>query len=274
CRAAAQALWGEGALLAYVGVWGASGLAEALKEESAELPKPLVRTGSAVAPRVACFTPKLHGVEAPEPPPADAGVLLVPTHGVTAEERTRWSGPHGAWLCDVVSLFRVRLQVTEACVARVSMGGKSAGYRGRFPSVAEEVMLALRLGRPVYLAGGFGGAAGDVGRVLALGRPWTGSDLPSFRPYAEPARQALVDAHRELFRPPPWHDLPATLPELVGFLADHALGGPRWPDNGLTADENRELFVSEDPARVAKLVRTGLRRRFLDRWGMLVLEEE
>lgn len=271
-RAAARALWAEGALLAYVGVWGASGLAEALAEESAELPKPLERAGTAVAPRVACFTPKLHGVEPPEPPPAEAGVQLVGTHGVMAEERARWSGPHADWLCDVVSLFRVRLQVTEACVARVSMGGKTAGYRGRFPSVAEEVMLALRLGRPVYLAGGFGGAAADVGHVLALGRPWTGPDLPAFRPYADPARQALVDEHRDLFRPPPWHDLPATLPELVGFLADHALGGPRWPDNGLNAEENRELFACADPARVATLVRTGLRRRFGDRWGMQVLD--
>jgi hypothetical protein len=40
------------------------------------------------------------------------------------------------------------------------------------------------------------------------------------------------------------------------------LGGPKWPDNGLTFEENRRLFASKDSDEVAYLVVTGLLRRF------------
>lgn len=153
--------------------------------------------------------------------------------------------------------------VRGGCIALSGGGpGKTVGYSGRFAGLAEEVMLSLRAGHPVFVAGGFGGAARDVGALLGLARPWAGSELPTFRvPYGEKCELELQERH-DLFRPPPWADLPVTVAELVRFLKEHALGGPRWPDNGLTPSENRALFESVDAAEVAGFVEAGLRRRF------------
>lgn len=43
-------------------------------------------------------------------------------------------------------------------------------------------------------------------------------------------------------------DLPTRGQDIPEYLASFAIGGRRWPDNGLSVDENRDLFESEDPA--------------------------
>ena len=59
------------------------------------------------------------------------------------------------------------------------MTGREFGSRGRFPGVAEEVLMALAFNKPVYLVGGFGGAAEAVGRVLGLSRGVAGHAVMS-----------------------------------------------------------------------------------------------
>jgi hypothetical protein len=46
---------------------------------------------------------------------------------------------------------------------------------------------------------------------------------------------------------------------LVTFLRRHALEGPHWPDNGLTPDENRALFLATRADEIFMLVEKGLR---------------
>jgi hypothetical protein len=48
-------------------------------------------------------------------------------------------------------------------------------------------------------------------------------------------------------------------------------GGPKWPDNGLTLDENRMLFASKNSDEVANLVLSG--RRFAKERGPQSLED-
>jgi hypothetical protein len=69
--------------------------------------------------------------------------------------------------------------------------------------------------------------------------------------------------YQRLFRPPGLPFLPLDTAGLVDFLEEHALLGRHWPDNGLAAAENRELFNSKEPARIAALVTRGLKTRFL-----------
>jgi hypothetical protein len=47
--------------------------------------------------------------------------------------------------------------------ARVVLGGKTSGYGGFIPGIFEEALLAMELGTPLLILGGFGGAA----RVMA-----------------------------------------------------------------------------------------------------------
>jgi hypothetical protein len=52
--------------------------------------------------------------------------------------------------------------------ARIVLGGAVAGYSGSKPGILQETLLALQKGHPVYLLGGFGGAARDAAIALGL----------------------------------------------------------------------------------------------------------
>lgn len=65
-------------------------------------------------------------------------------------------------------LTAMRRATTLRTDARVALGGKIAGFKGRMPGVVEEVLLATEHGQPVYLLGGFGGAARDVAADLGF----------------------------------------------------------------------------------------------------------
>lgn len=60
----------------------------------------------------------------------------------------------------------MRVRMTEDIDARIVMGGKVSGYTGRWPGIVEEAYLALAAGRPLYVAGGLGGAAARVADLL------------------------------------------------------------------------------------------------------------
>ncbi|TMQ04389.1 MAG: hypothetical protein E6J90_28585 [Deltaproteobacteria bacterium] len=71
-----------------------------------------------------------------------------------------------------------------------------------------------------------------------------------------------VAAAPALFRPAGFSNLPLTFAEAMAFVAGYSIGGPGWPDNGLTLDENRQLFATRKQARIVELVLRGLQRRF------------
>jgi SLOG cluster2 len=120
-------------------------------------------------------------------------------------------------------------------------------------------MLSLAQQKPVYIAGALGGAAEDVGSLLGLAHPRLGAVPSCLKADPEDAEPKLIDLADRL-RPGPWTDLPITAKDLASFLKAHALGGPKWPDNALSFEENRRLYASREPDEVASLVRTGLLR--------------
>jgi hypothetical protein len=157
--------------------------------------------------------------------------------------------------------FRRRLAVTDASVARFVVGGTTDRYSGRFPGIPEEVMLSLAQAKPIYLAGAFGGATTDIGSLLGLAHPRKGQIPAWLQPQPE-EEASIISTIGDKLRPGPWTGLPVSSDELALFLKAHALGGPKWPKNGLTFDENLRLFDSNDCDEVADLVASGLRRRF------------
>ena len=127
------------------------------------------------------------------------------------------------------SLTALRQRMTNETDARVVLGGQRDGYKGRIPGVIEETTLSIQAGQPVFVAGGFGGAAGDV--ATALG----------------------VD-------PEGWLGLPDRVgsPELVEL--QDAASDARWEvtRNGLTLEQNRQLAISYRASEIASLVVVGL----------------
>jgi SLOG cluster2 len=79
-----------------------------------------------------------------------------------------------------VALTAMRTLTAEVSDARIVVGGKVAGFDGAMPGVAEEAACTLKEGKPIYVAGGFGGAATLVGLIVAPDLyQWLPPDLPS-----------------------------------------------------------------------------------------------
>ena len=91
----------------------------------------------------------------------------------------------------VDGLTSVRNFITRASTARVSLGGKVQGFKGRMPGIAEEALAALHVSQPLFLLGGFGGCAHDIVEELGL------SPRAVFRPWA--SREAFASfSHKDL----------------------------------------------------------------------------
>jgi hypothetical protein len=117
--------------------------------------------------------------------------------------------------------------------ARVVLGGRLADFAGAMPGVAEEALETLHHDEPLYVAGGFGGAAALVAQVLGLADfSWAPDDFPSHT-----SDRRITHAEEQL-----------------GAMA----GSVR--SNGLDADQNAQLACTHRPGDVASLVVLGLSR--------------
>lgn len=129
----------------------------------------------------------------------------------------------------VMALTGLRSRLADLADARVLLGGKRSDYAGRIPGVVEEAILSIRGGKPVFIAGGFGGAAADMVVTLGLDpERWLDvADRTSAQDQAELAASAEAAA---------WD---AT-------------------SNGLTVEQNQRLAVTYRASEIASLVVRGM----------------
>lgn len=120
---------------------------------------------------------------------------------------------------------------------RVLIGGAREGFQGEIPGLMEEALLTLESGKPLYLAGGFGGVTLDIAQALGVD---DGSWLPPTNP--PPTDPRYSQGYAQLAR-----------------LAS----SPAWRGlhNGLSDEENRKLAASHRPSDIATLVALGLGRQ-------------
>lgn len=154
-------------------------------------------------------------------------------------------------------LSAMRETVVAQTGARVVLGGKPHGFLGLLPGIVEESLMALRREQPVYIAGGFGGAA----RLVALaiqGKKPEGLTL-DYQMKASPSYRDMLRVHdRECARNPTLRgvDYDGVVDELArcGVTGLAAM-------NGLSADENKELFQAGSVDAALYLIMKGLANR-------------
>jgi hypothetical protein len=127
----------------------------------------------------------------------------------------------------------LRRHLIQRSGARVLVGGQLRSSLGRMPGLLEEALLAADAGQPLYVAGGFGGAAACLARAL-------GYDDGTWTPPGYPADAEGFDE---------------ILAEIVRSVREHS------PTDGLTDIERRQLAVTHRPGDIASLVVRGLARR-------------
>ena len=126
------------------------------------------------------------------------------------------------------SLTAMRRTMLNATSARVVLGGRVEGYMDSMPGIAEEALLTIQAGRPLYVVGGFGGCARDIAESLHL-------------------VEALGDAARRA-----WDGRKA-----FSAYRFHSLS------NGLTYDENCTLAKTPHIRQAVGLILRGLGRTVL-----------
>lgn len=65
------------------------------------------------------------------------------------------------------SLTKMRVEMENNAHARIVVGGRMMGYSGIMPGIIEEFKIAIEADHPVYVVGGFGGAARYIANVLS-----------------------------------------------------------------------------------------------------------
>ncbi|MFV8750754.1 TIR domain-containing protein [Nannocystaceae bacterium ST9] len=146
------------------------------------------------------------------------------------------------------SMTSMREQQTADIDARVVMGGKLDDYTGRMPGVLEEVLLTMQADKPTFVIGAFGGAAGMIADVLA------GHDRVEMTWAHHRGAPHLVEM-RELYERREGSFL--DYPEMLAFLRER---GPAGLNNGLSDEQNRELWRTRELGRIVALVLEGLTR--------------
>ena len=132
------------------------------------------------------------------------------------------------------SLSAMREFVTANSDARVIVGGKLADYQGSLPGIIEEAISCLAADRPLYVAGGYGGAAAAVAGQL-------GYDDQEWAPANFPQGSASLEIKKAL-----------------SGLSAAMTSQPA--NDGLTESERSQLASSHRAGDVATLVVSGLAR--------------
>ena len=143
----------------------------------------------------------------------------------------------------------MRIRMAKESDARILLGGKLKGYLGYIPGIIEEAYQSLSAKKPIYLLGGFGGAAKCLVNVIQGQRPmeltnefqYDSDFLLEFRKYSVGKSSIYID-----------YDY------LVDFFRQITIEAIS-EQNGLSVEENLIIFESTNIHELIFLILKGLR---------------
>jgi hypothetical protein len=160
-------------------------------------------------------------------------------------------------------LTAMRERMNQDIQARVILGGKTVGYTGTYPGLAEEADLAIRSRKPLYLIGGFGGCASVIidaingKKAVELTQAYQ-EQSKSNSGYAAFVK-AFNDRAAALGKDTAGQRLvePIDYAALVARFKEYGVAGLSAA-NGLSLEENDTLFTTTDVKEMVYLVLKGL----------------
>lgn len=150
-------------------------------------------------------------------------------------------------------LTQMRQEMESNCNARIFIGGRTKGFKGKCPGILEELMIAIHYNHPVYLVGAFGGITKDAidtlnGKVpdsLSAEYYFDNSDYRSlFNYYNENHPNNAIDYKNYL-----------------SVLQSIGLKGIA-EQNGLSESDNLRLTTTPHISEMVYLIMKGLTNRF------------
>lgn len=143
------------------------------------------------------------------------------------------------------SLLKKRTMRNERSDALVALGGRAEGYKGFLPGVIEEVLIAVKSGKPVYLVGAFGGTIGLLTDYI-LNEKSIDEVYKSFNPDEE-----LMGLN----------EFKTKLKEYSTLLPTLKENGISSLNNGLSQEENDILFKSTNITEIISMILKGLKKK-------------
>lgn len=145
------------------------------------------------------------------------------------------------------ALTEMRRRMNREIDARVLVGGRLSGQAGLLPGVVEEAALSVEDAVPLYVVGGFGGAASLVGAALR-GEPTPELSLD----YQQNNTSGYTDLWEEA-------GLRRARPDFGELRERLARSGQEANRNGLSLEQNDRLLATSDIDEIVALLLRGLR---------------
>lgn len=141
------------------------------------------------------------------------------------------------------SLKSMRHEMESHIDARIILGGRVTGFKGYMPGLYEEALNAAKANHPLYLLGGFGGASA---RLIQLIKGETSSDKLFEECCSHHLYQEFVSY------------LDKEKGEMNFKVLDVFSNNMSVLKNGLSKEENEQLFVTTNVTEIIALVLKGL----------------
>ncbi len=145
------------------------------------------------------------------------------------------------------SLTKMRNEMESNVDARIIIGGRLQKFKGKYAGVVEEFLIAANENHPIYLIGGFGGAARAIADIIdkknmqALQtEAFKGDDYQDFVEYYN--QTSVLDQ--------------IDYDDIVNRISTYEF------DNGLSVEENKRLYYTTNVLEIVSLVLKGLNNKF------------
>jgi len=151
-------------------------------------------------------------------------------------------------------LTAMREEIIRKTNARIMMGGRTLGFKGKYPGLVEEALLTLTASKPLFLLGGYGGASLAI--CQALQGQQTEALTESYQCQNE-GYKALLQEYNHRIVEQQLDLAPIDYQALNKTFADFGMNNLH---NGLSDEENNRLFETVNYDEAIGLILAGLAR--------------
>jgi hypothetical protein len=145
--------------------------------------------------------------------------------------------------------------------ARILLGGRLDGFSGFLPGIFEEALVTFESDRPLYILGGFGGAAETLANAILAGGNKCPEELTvEWLTARNPNLANLLEIAHGFTMPANGRTTEELLAALFAFIKRARANPSGVLNTGLNTAETRELLTTRNVAVAVKLVRQGLVR--------------
>lgn len=132
--------------------------------------------------------------------------------------------------------------------ARILLGGKQSKFLGYLPGIIEEAYYSMKANKPIYIIGGFGGAAKSLSKVISGKIP---KELTNEFQY----NNSFIQEFKKIYSDKA--SVPIDYDKLIDFFKKFNI--EIFSEmNGLSVDENIVLFESQNIHEIIFLIMKGL----------------